>query len=55
MVSQEASDKLLIGIFQRIAGSEFDKDGTSLVKFQKELPPASAIPLILAVEIPITR
>jgi hypothetical protein len=40
---------------KRLAGSELDKDGSSLFKLEKELPPKSASPFILAVEIPSTR
>ena len=32
-----------------------DKDGASLFMFERELPPTSACPFILAVEIPSTR
>ena len=35
---------------QRIAGSHFDRDGPSFVKFERELPPGSSSPFILAVE-----
>ena len=37
-------------LLQRIAGSHFDSDGTSLVRLERELPSPSASPFILAVE-----
>ena len=38
-------------IFQRMAGSEFDSDGTVLIRYQSELPATTASPFIVAVQI----
>jgi hypothetical protein len=34
-----------------MAGTELDKDGSSLMKFSRELPAKSTSPFILAVEV----
>ena len=37
--------------FQWRTGTELDKDGSYLLKFSEELPPKSASPFVLAIEV----